>query len=98
MSYAGRIALLEHKRAALVARAAEQRVVLAGALEPLRTPAAMVDRGVDVVRFFRRYPAFLAAGTLVVAVLRPRAAWRWGRRAYMVWGMWRGLVRSGKPR
>lgn len=93
ISYQRRIAELERKRALLVTHAAEQRVALAAACAPLRGPAAIADRGVQVVRFLRRYPAILAAGVAITALLRPRRAWQWGRRAYVVWRLWRNVVR-----
>ncbi len=93
ISYRRRIAELERKRALLVAHAGEQRETLAAACAPLRGPAAIADRGVQVVHFLRRYPAILAAGVAVAALLRPRRAWQWGRRAFMVWRLWRTVVR-----
>ena len=86
-----RIELLEHRRAVLVAQAAEQRAALAAAFEPWRAPIAVVDRGVEAVRFLKRYPAILAAAAAVVAILKPRRAWQWGQRAFVVWRAWRAL-------
>ncbi len=93
ITFGRRLAELERKRAVLVARAAEQRASLAAAFVPLQGPAALADRGVQVARFLKRYPAILAAIVAVTALLRPRRAWKWGRRAFVVWRMWRNVVR-----
>lgn len=93
MSYRSRIAQLEARRGVLIARAAEQRVMLAGAAEPWRRPLAIADRGIAVVRFFQRYPALLAAATVVLLVLKPGPSFRWGRRGYFAWRAWRAFVR-----
>lgn len=98
MSYRSRIAQLEARRSVLIARAAEQRVVLAGAAEPWRRPLAIADRGVAMVRFFKRYPAFLAAACVVLLVLKPGPTFRWGRRGYFAWRAWRAFVRPDTVR
>lgn len=93
MSDGSRATPLAQRRSQLIARAAEQRETLAGAAEPWRAPVAMLDRGIAVVRFFKQYPAILAAGAAVALVLNPGRAWRWGRRAYIAWQAWRAFVR-----
>jgi len=94
VSYRSRVAQLEHRRSVLIAQAAEQRVVLADAAEPWRRPLAIADRGVAMLRFFKRYPAFLAAASVVVLLLKPGPTFRWARRGYLAWRAWRAFVRT----
>ncbi|MGH8618759.1 MAG: YqjK-like family protein [Burkholderiales bacterium] len=99
MSYHSRIAHLEQRRALLVANTAAQRVALAGAADAWRGPLAVADRGIAVVRFFKQYPAMLAAVAVVALVLKPGPTWRWGRRGYLAWRTWRAFVRpDANPR
>ena len=98
MSYHSRIAQLEQRRSALIARAAEQRVILAAAAEPWRGPLAVADRGIAVARFFQRYPAFLAVAGVVVLLLKPGPTFRWGKRAFLAWRAWRSFVRPESVR
>ncbi len=93
MSHRDQMALIEQRRALLIAQAAGQRATLGGAVEPWRRPLAVADRGIAVVRFFKQYPAMLAAVTLVALVLKPGPTWRWGRRGYLAWRAWRAFVR-----
>ncbi len=93
IGYQRRIAQLEARRSLLVARAAEQRTAFAGAVEPWRRPLAIADRGVAVARFFKRYPAFLAAAGVVLLLLKPGPSFRWGKRAFLAWRAWRSFVR-----
>jgi uncharacterized MAPEG superfamily protein len=93
VSYQSRIAQLEHRRSVLIAQAAEQREALAGSVEPWRRPLAIADRGVAVARFFKRYPAFLAAAAVVLLLLKPGPSFRWGKRAFLAWRAWRSFVR-----
>ena len=77
---------LARRRAALVARAAAQRAVLAHAYAPWRGPLAIVDQGLVAVRYIRSHPALLVGVVAVVAVLRPRRVARWLQRGWVAWG------------
>ncbi len=61
-------------------------------LAPLWQTADRVDAG---LRWARRHPEAIVGGVAVAAALRPgvrRFLWRWGRRAFLVWRLWRKTV------
>lgn len=68
------------RRAALVARAAEQRALLARQLEPWRRPLAMASRGLSMARSVASHPAWLIGATLLPAGLTPGRLGLWLRR------------------
>jgi hypothetical protein len=86
-----KIAQLAERRRQLVAQAAAQRITLAHDMEPWRARLALVDRGVNVVRYVRRHPALLAGAALLLVVLRPRYAVKWLQRGWLVWQVGRRL-------
>ena len=49
------------------------------------------DCAVEGVRWVRRNPEFLIAAAVALAVARPKRAWRWARRAFVGWQVWRKL-------
>jgi hypothetical protein len=78
----------------------KQRLQIAG--EHLRTdfgryaaglaPAfAGADCVVEGARWVRRNPQIVVAATVALLVIRPKSAWRWGRRAFVGWQAWRKL-------
>jgi hypothetical protein len=75
--------------------AAAQRVALAqytAGLLPLFRVADQVRAG---GRWMRQHPEIVAGGVAVLAVARPDARrffWRWGRRAFIGWRLWRDSV------
>jgi len=89
-----RLAAIEAKRARLLERAAYERRELAQTLQTWTQPLGFVDRCIGAVRFFVARPPLVAGAAFAFALLRPRLAFRWARRA---WGMWQGyrwLVRK----
>jgi hypothetical protein len=82
-----RLAAIEIKRARLLERAAREREDLAITLQSLSQPLRFIDRCVGAARFVVSQPALLAGVVLVLALMHPRSAFRWARRA---WGIWRG--------
>ena len=82
---------LAERRNQLIDRAAAQRSALAHNVEPLRARLALVDRGVNAVRYIRRHPALLAGAALLLVVLRPRHAVKWLQRGWLVWQVGRRL-------
>lgn len=84
------IQLAEH-RATLIARAGSQREVLAQSANRWRKPLAVVDKGVAAVHYLRQHPPLLFGISATVAVLRPRAAFRWARRSLVVWRLARSV-------
>lgn len=78
----------------------KQRLQIAGAglrndiaqhaigLTPLFTGA---DFTVETVRCMRRHPQLMVAAGVALVVVQPGRAWRWGRRAFVGWQIWRRL-------
>ncbi|MCU0810809.1 MAG: YqjK-like family protein [Thiobacillaceae bacterium] len=60
-------------------------------MEPWRARLALVDRGVNVVRYVRRHPALLAGAALLLVALRPQHAVKWLQRGWLVWQVGRRL-------
>lgn len=81
---------LEKQRLQL--QAASQREMLArhaAGLRPLFDTADQIAAG---ARWIGRHPEAVAGGVAVLAAVRPgvrRFFWRWGRRAFFAWGLWR---------
>ena len=81
-----RLGEIEAKRARLIERAARERAHVAQTLQSWAQPLGFVDRCLGAVRFVVSRPPLVAGAMLVFALLRPRRALKWARRA---WGLWR---------
>ena len=88
-----RLVAIETKRARLLERAAREREQLAQALQSLAQPLAFADRCVNAVRYVASRPPLVAAAVFVFALLRPRRAIKWARRAFGMWQGYRWLSR-----
>lgn len=80
---------LEKQRLQL--EAAAQRAALAGHLAGLAPVFTVADRVNAGVHWLGRHPEVVVGG-VAAAVVRPgvrRFLWRWGRRAFIVWRLWR---------
>jgi hypothetical protein len=73
---------LMQRRGELLARIASQREEITEIGTLWRTPLALADQGVAVVRFLRRHP-LVVAGVVALFVMRRRSV------AGLVWGVWR---------
>ena len=89
-----RIFAIEAKRARLVERAARERGEVALALQSFSQPLALVDRCLGVFRFVLARPPLVAGIALALALLRPRRAFKWARRAFGVWQSYRWLTKK----
>lgn len=72
--------------------AAAQRSELAGHVAGIVPLFAVADQAQAGVRWLRRNPEIFAATTALLLAVRPgarRFAWRWGRRAFIAWRVWR---------
>lgn len=79
------------RRQRLQWEAQSQRQELARHLGPFLPAFTAVDKVRAGARFLKQHPGWLAAGAVAIAVLRPRGAWRWGRRGLVAWQLWRKL-------
>jgi hypothetical protein len=90
---AARIAALRLRQQQLVMRSAEQRVEFARAWRQIEAPMALADRVRSGWLWLRAHPELPLAAALACAVLRPRRAWRWGRRLWWLWRRWQQAQR-----
>lgn len=91
---ARRIARIRARRERLVARAAAQRDEITLLLAPLAGPLALADRGLAAAQYVRAHPGAVAIAIAVVVALSPRRAFRWARRAFVVWRGYRFAARA----
>jgi len=89
-----RLAAIEAKRARLIERAARERADVAQTLQSWEQPLRFIDRCVDAVRFVIARPPLVAGAALLFALLRPRRALKWARRAFGVWQSYRWLTKK----
>lgn len=71
---------------------ASQRIDLARHAAGLQPLFATADRVHEGVRWIGRHPEVVAGGVALLAAARPgarRFLWRWGRRAFVAWQLWR---------
>lgn len=87
---ASRARWLCQRQAQLLARNAMLRHQLGDELASFQAPLAVVDRGIDALCWLRSHREPILLGAAVIALLKPRRAWRWLGRG---WGLWRLLNR-----
>ncbi|MBW7902000.1 MAG: YqjK-like family protein [Rhodocyclaceae bacterium] len=84
---------LSLQRGRLQERIAAQRAALTTQLRPLADALDTADRGIAAARrgvdYLKRHPVEVGLGVALLAALRPRRAWRWGRRVFIAWHLWR---------
>ena len=80
---------IAQRRSHLQTLAASQRAQLGLELERFRSPISLLDRGVNVVRFLRRYPLILGVVSALFVAKRPfrmgSKMGKWMRRGWMAW-------------
>jgi len=82
---------LATRHGALKARIAEQRRQLARHAVPLEAALAKGDALLDGVDWLKHHPVAVGAAVAAVAVVRPKRAWRWGRRGFFLWRSWQAV-------
>jgi hypothetical protein len=90
----GRLTEIQARRERLIVRAAAERAAVSRAVRELSPPIRLIDRGLAIVSFFKLHPALLAAAMVILALLRPRASFRWARRALLLWRSYRWLFQK----
>lgn len=86
-----RLTAITQRRAALIARAAAQRVDVGRLLQPWRTPLSFMDRGADILRRMRMHPLGIALGVLMLFRLG-RGGWSlWAGRLWTGWQLYQSL-------
>ena len=89
-----RLAAIEAKRARLIERAARERADVAQALQSLTGPLGFIDRCLGVARYVIARPPLIAGAVFLFALLRPRRAFKWARRAFGMWQSYRWLTKK----
>lgn len=80
-----RAILLAHRRSALRARCAIQRIHLAETTQHIQARLGSIDRGIAVVRRYATRPLLIAGGLALLTLIGPRRVIRWaGRSAVLV--------------
>lgn len=85
-----RLALLL-ARERLRERIAHQRTQLASAAWPIETACSVADTAGDGARWAREHAHWLIGAAVALLVIRPRGTWRWARRLFAGWRLWRSL-------
>lgn len=83
---------LVEQRERLVAQAAAQRLALARDVERWRTPLAVADQGLAVLRYIRLHPQWLIVPILLLAAMRPRRVGKWLGSGWVSWRVTRRLL------
>lgn len=86
-----KLVLLAERRQRLVLQAAEQRIVLAQTIAPLRSTIALAEAGLATVRYVKKHPVLMLGGTTLIALLRPTRLGLWLQRGWAVLDIARNL-------
>lgn len=82
---------LATRHGALKVRIEAQRRQLAQHAVPLESALAKGDAVLRGVDWLKHHPAAVGAAVASVAVVRPKRAWRWARRGYLLWRGWQAI-------
>ena len=87
-----RLLELAVRRGELKARCAQQREALAATMRPVVDALGMADQAVlgagKLKAWLSGHPTWVAGGLAALLAIRPRRAWRWGKRAFFLWRGW----------
>ncbi len=75
----------------LVLKSAALRVKLRRDAQGLRPALSWADRAVEVAQWARAHSTLLVAVATTLAVARPRAAFRWAQRGFILWRSWQSV-------
>lgn len=84
-----RAAAIRSRQHELLLRSSDLRHQLAQDIVVVQAPLALADRVRSAWAWLRAHPEWPLAAVVVVAVLRPRRALRWGSRLWWAWNSWR---------
>lgn len=82
---------IARRKERLIARAAAQRVTVAVNFQALQRPIGVLDRGMEVARFFRKHPLLVAAAVATFTIFRRRGLFSVAGRALSAWRLWRAV-------
>lgn len=86
-----RLAAIHQHRSALIAKTEAQRRELSLDVLPWRTPLALVDRSVALVRRLRANPVAIVAGLILVFWLGRSRKSLWAGRMWTLWQVYSSL-------
>jgi hypothetical protein len=89
-----RLAEVRARRELLIARSAVQRDALALQVARWRAPLELADYGLQAGRYVRDHPGAILFAVAAFAALSPKRAFRWARRAVLVWRGYGWAVRT----
>lgn len=75
----------------LILKSTALRASMAEDAQPLQPLFTGADRVVMGVHWIRQRPQVAAVALAALVVLRPRKAWRWGRRGFVLWKTWQKI-------
>jgi hypothetical protein len=79
------LAEIRARRELLLARSAVQRDALVLLVARWRAPLEVAERGVRTVRYARAHSGVILLAAAALVALFPKRAFRWVRRAILVW-------------
>lgn len=86
---------LHQRRGRLLERIANQRAALRREVQPVRAALSKADRVVNRVRSvtdsIRQHPSIAAVAVAALFMLKTDRVWRWSRRAFFTWRVWRAF-------
>ncbi len=77
------------RREQLLIRSTTLREQLAQQAQVLAAPLAIADSLGNSLHWLRQHPEWPLGGLALLALLRPRRAWRWASRVWWGWRLWR---------
>lgn len=81
------LAELAKRRAYLIEKSAQQRVIVKAYITPLRRPLAIADGGIAVFHYLKSHPLVPLVSGLMYAGYRFRAIASWSQKAWLVFGV-----------
>ncbi|MDR0777192.1 MAG: YqjK-like family protein [Azonexus sp.] len=81
------------RRGALDERIASQRALLAQQTAGIEQLCAGGDTLLHGVDWLKQYPAVAGVAAFAFVLIRPRRAWRWAGRGFVLWRGWRSVRR-----
>ena len=77
---------LEVRRQRLIAQAASQRMLLTKNTYAWRSPLAIADKGLSILRYIKHHPILVAGGgTTLLSIVNPNSISKWLRRSWLAW-------------